>query len=104
MRRPCSRPPVALPSAVSSITFGREQHYRRPRIDNLLSKKERNLVVSSTHDATRFPLSAIRPAWNAYDVITYGVGIFIDESSTHFFVYKHYAFVIRKQKLIFVDI
>ena len=30
----------------------------RPRIDNLLSKKGRNLVVSSTHDATRFPVSA----------------------------------------------
>lgn len=93
-----------LLAAASSITFGREQHYRRPRIDNLLSRKERNLVVSSTHDATRFLVSAIRLAWNAYDVITYGVGIFIDESSTHFFVYKHYAFVIRKQKLIFVGI
>ncbi len=58
-------------------------------------------MVSSTHDATRFPLSAIRPAWNAYNVITYGVGIFIDESSTHFLVHKQYAFVIRKQKLIF---
>lgn len=36
-----SRPPVALPSAAGSATSGREQHYRRPRIDNLLSKKER---------------------------------------------------------------
>jgi len=30
-----SRPRVALPSAASSATFGREQHYRRPRVDNL---------------------------------------------------------------------
>lgn len=30
--------------------------------------------------------------------------IFIDESSTHFFVHKQYAFVIRKQKLIFMGI
>ena len=29
------RPRVALPSAASSITFGREQRYLRPRIDNL---------------------------------------------------------------------
>ena len=24
-----------LPTAASSATFGREQHYRRPRVDNL---------------------------------------------------------------------
>ncbi len=30
-----SRPRVARPSAASSITFGREQRYLRPRIDNL---------------------------------------------------------------------
>ena len=29
------RPRVARPSAASSITFGREQHERRPQIDNL---------------------------------------------------------------------
>ena len=28
-----SRPRVALPSAASSIAFGREQRYWRPRID-----------------------------------------------------------------------
>ena len=35
-----------------------------------------------------------------HDVITYGVGIFIDESSTHFLVHKQYAFVVGKLKQI----
>lgn len=29
------RPRVALPSAASRVTFGREQHYSRPQIDNM---------------------------------------------------------------------
>ena len=35
-----------------------------------------------------------------HDVITYGVGIFIDESSANFLVHKQYAFVIGKLKQI----
>ena len=30
-----SRPRVALPSAASNVTFGREQRYLRPRVDNM---------------------------------------------------------------------
>ena len=30
-----SRPKVMLPSAASNATFGREQRYQRPRIDDL---------------------------------------------------------------------
>ena len=35
-----------------------------------------------------------------HDVITYGFGIFMDESSTHFLVHKQYALVISKFKQI----
>ena len=36
-----SRPLVMLPSAVSNATFGREQRYQRPRIDDLLGISRR---------------------------------------------------------------
>ena len=52
-----SRPAVALPSAASSITFGREQCYQRPRIDNLLSKKERTFVALHLYFLRCFILS-----------------------------------------------
>ena len=44
-----SRPPVALPSAASSITLGREQHYLRPRIDNSLQSNENVINENRKH-------------------------------------------------------
>ena len=39
-----SRPRVALPSTASNVTFGREQRYLRPRVDNMSYFQDRLLA------------------------------------------------------------
>ena len=53
----CSRPKVALLAADGSITRGREQHERRPRVDKFLKSFRADILF--------YPCEVMRRSWGA---------------------------------------